>query len=396
MNFNYKKIFLLGFGFFAVSVTWSVYNSFMPVLLSKFTQNAAVIGFIMTIDNYLALFIQPAVGSYSDRIDTRFGKRMPFLLVGMPFAAVFLFLIPQYFSFISLLTLIICMNLAMSIFRSPVISLMPDLTPISLRSKSNSIINIMGGLGAIIAYLIGSELWKANQGYPFYMCGSLMLLSLFILYLNINEKRDAVYFEASDKVKSSFESQEKSGSKASLIILLAAICCYFIAYQGIETFFTMYGKEYLNVSVPEAAKSLFFISLSFLIFAYPAGLIGTKIGKKKTMMAGILGMCAGFLFIAFARKLIVIRAVFVFCGFCWSLININSYPFVVQMASSSKTGSYTGYYYLVSSIAAIISPPLLGLLIDKLTYGCMFFYSFAFFAIAFLLMMFVKLEGKSA
>lgn len=153
MEFKYKKIFLLGFGFFAVSITWSVYNSFMPILLSRFTKNALLIGFIMTIDNYLALFIQPAVGTLSDHIDTKIGRRMPFLLIGMPIASIFLFLIPSYSGFISLIVFLICMNLAMSIFRSPVISLMPDLTPKELRSKSNSIINIMGGIGAIMAYL---------------------------------------------------------------------------------------------------------------------------------------------------------------------------------------------------------------------------------------------------
>lgn len=389
MEFKYKKIFLLGFGFFAVSITWSVYNSFMPILLSRFTKNALLIGFIMTIDNYLALFIQPAVGTLSDHVDTKIGRRMPFLLIGMPIASIFLFLIPSYTGFISLIVFLICMNLAMSIFRSPVISLMPDLTPKELRSKSNSIINIMGGIGAIMAYLLGSELWKANEGYPFYMCGILMIISLIILFSNIHEKEDALYF-TKEKEEKSAEDTYDGHNKKSLIFLLAAICCYFIAYQGVETFFTMYGTQYLKLSVPAAARSFFFISISFLLFAYPAGLIGTKLGKKKTMMAGILGLFIFFLALSFTKNIIIIRAVFVVCGFMWALININAYPFVVQMASGSKTGAYTGYYYLVSSIAAIVSPPLLGELINVFTYRCMFIYSFIFFLISYLLIRMVK------
>lgn len=164
---DYKKTFILGFGFFAISITWSVYNAFMPLLLGNYLKSAALIGFIMTIDNYLALFIQPAVGFYSDKINTKFGRRMPFIMVGMPLAAVFMFLIPQTKSLYALVFALLFMNLSMSIYRSPVIALMPDITAKQHRSKSNSIINFMGGIGSLIAYLIGGKLFELNDGYPF-------------------------------------------------------------------------------------------------------------------------------------------------------------------------------------------------------------------------------------
>lgn len=397
MKFNYKKVFLLGFGFFAVSITWSVYNSFMPKLLNNFTQNAALIGFIMTIDNYLALFIQPAVGTYSDNHETRFGKRMPFLIIGMPAAAIFLFLIPQYTSLKSLILLLLFMNLSMSIFRAPVIALMPDITPLPLRSKANSIINMMGGIGAVIAYFLGAVLWNKNAAYPFYLSGILVIISLIVLVSNINEKRDSIKFdknfESDNKINDDNTMEEKTDKK-SIIFLFAAICFYFIAYQGIEAFFTLYGEKYLGISVGAAVTSFTFISLSFLIFAYPAGLIGTKFGKKKTMISGIIGLAAGFFLIALTKNILTIRMIFIFCGFCWALININSYPFVVQLAPAAKTGKLTGYYYFVSSVAAIVSPPLLGTLINSLSYRIVFFYGAVFFLISLFMMLNVKMEGK--
>lgn len=401
MKLNYKKVFLLGFGFFAVSITWSVYNSFMPKLLSNFTQNAALIGFIMTFDNYLALFIQPAVGSYSDKHETRFGKRMPFLMIGMPIAAVFLFLIPQYRGLKSLIFFLIMMNLAMSIFRAPVISLMPDITPLPLRSKANGIINIMGGVGAVIAYFVGAILWDKNPAYPFYLSGILVILSLIVLVRYINEKRDCI--NAVETVKTIEEEVlEKDNTsddkidKKSIIFLLIAICFYFIAYQGVEAFFTLYGEKFLGISVRSAVTSFTFISLSFLVFAYPAGLIGTKIGKKKTMIFGIIGLIVGFFLIALTKNISIVRAIFIFCGFSWSLININSYPFVVQLAPASKTGKLTGYYYFTSSIAAIISPPLLGTLINitKISYGIVFFYGTVFAILSLIMMLNVHVDGR--
>lgn len=152
---NYKKTFLLGFGFFAISLLWSVYNAFMPKILSRYIESAALIGFIMTIDNYFALFIQPFVGALSDKIDTRFGKRMPFIIAGMPISIILVILLANYKNFAMLLICLILMNLSMSVYRSPVIALMPDITYPEHRSKANSIINFMGGIGAVIAYFAG-------------------------------------------------------------------------------------------------------------------------------------------------------------------------------------------------------------------------------------------------
>lgn len=389
---SFKKTFLLGFGFFSVSLTWSIYNSFMPKLLSNYLSSAALIGFIMTLDNYLALFIQPAVGNLSDRINTPFGKRMPFILIGMPLASLFLFILPSYSSLLTLVLFLMFMNLSMSIFRAPVIALMPDLTYPEQRSRANSIINFMGGIGAILAYFVGSKLWSKNQAYPFYMASILMIISLIVLVLFIKEKRDVINYEKDDKPKVSLLSNLSSlvHYKKDTLSLLCAICSWFIAYQGIEAFFTLYGEKYLNISVESAVFSFTFMSLSFLIFAIPAGIVGTRLGKKKTISIGILGICLCFLFLRFVLNIWVIRIVFIICGMFWAFININSYPFVIDMAPKGDIGVYTGFYYMFSAIAAIVSPPLLGKIIDLFGYKYMFFYGFVFFFIAFLFIRNIK------
>lgn len=393
---NYRKTFLLGFGFFAISILWSVYNAFMPKILSRYIASAALIGFIMTIDNYLALFIQPYVGVMSDRIDTRFGKRMPFIIAGMPLSIVFVILLANYKSFAMLLTCLILMNLSMSIYRSPVIALMPDITYPEHRSKANSIINFMGGFAAVIAYFVGSILWDKNQKYPFYLAASLMLISFIVLLKFINEKRDVISYEKNeDEKKGFFENIRKEGLKRNTVLLLFAICSWFIAYAGVEAFFTLYGEHHLGISVSAAAISFTFISVSFLIFAIPAGIIGTKIGKKKTILLGIIGLIAGFGILMFLKNINAIRIVFIFCGFSWALININSYPFVTDMAPKGHIGTYTGLYYFASSLAAIVSPTLLGGVIDLIGYKYMFTYGTIFFIIALLFLINVKpLENK--
>lgn len=387
---NYKKTFLLGFGFFATSITWSVYNAFMPKLLSNFITSSAIIGFIMTFDNYFALFIQPAVGIYSDGIKTKFGRRMPFLMVGMPLAVLFIFLIPNYKGLATLVLAVLLMNLSMSLFRSPVIALMPDITPEEERSKANSIINFMGGIGSLIAFFVGSILWNLSPKYPFYLAGALVLLSFIILFTCIKERRDVINYEQSEKKVNFKEGFKVAFKNPSTKFLLMAISAWFIGYNGIETFFTRYSEMYLGIDVSVAAFSFTFISLSFLVFAIPAGIIGTKLGKKRSISIGLIGAMSIFCILIFVKNILIIRVFFLALGVFWSMININSYPFVAQMSPLGYVGTFTGMYYLFSSIANIVSPPLLGLLFDLIGYNCMFVYGLFFMTLAFLFMRKVK------
>lgn len=377
---NYKKVFLLGIGFFAISVTWSIYNAFVPKILSNFISSTTIIGFIMTIDNYFALFLQPAVGILSDKVDTRHGKRMPFIMIGMPLSVVFIMLVANYKNLPMLITFIVLMNLSMSIFRSPVVALMPDITPKENRSKANSIINLMGGIGSVIAYIVGSKLWDMNEKFPFYLAAILMLFSFILLFNSIKEKRDVAQYEKDEEASKSFiQSIKEAVKNKNVLFLLLAICSWFIGFAGIETLFTLYGEKYLGIKTSAAAFSFTFISIAFLISAIPAGILGTKFGKKKTITAGIVGIVVSFLIIGFMNNIIYIRAMFLICGFFWALININSYPFVTDMAPKGKIGTFTGLYYLTASVAAIVSPPLLGFIIDLLGYRYMFFYGAIFF-----------------
>ena len=382
---NYNKTFLLGFGFFAISITWAIYNAFIPKILSNYIESTTVIGFIMTIDNYFALFLQPTVGILSDRVNTRFGKRMPFIMVGMPLAVIFIILLANYTNFVTLIVFLVCMNLSMSIFRSPVVSLMPDITHVENRSMANSIINFMGGIGSVIAYFVGSILWKKNNAYPFYLAAILVFLSFVILFNFIKEKRDVINYNMEVKQNMGLiEGIKAIPNKKQTILLLLGIMAWFIGFNGIETFFTLYGDKFLGVSVSSAALSFTFISLAFLIFAIPAGIIGTKAGKKTTIKIGIAGMILCFIIIFFLRSIILIRIMFIFSGIFWALININSYPFVTEMAPEGQLGTFTGFYYLFASLASIISPPLLGLIIDITGYKYMFLYPAFFFTLAFI------------
>jgi MFS family permease len=407
MKLNYGKTFLLGFGFFGVSVIWSVYNAFVPIFLDKkFGLTAEVIGFFMTLDNIAALLIQPPVGAWSDNLRTPMGRRLPFILIGAPIAAVAFGFIPLA----SVLPLfVVCTSsllLSMALWRTPVVALMPDITPSQFRSQANGIINFMGGAGAIVAFLGGSALYKMNPAFPFWMGSGLVIISSALVFFFVKEPKT---YEASEKEPNMLVSLKEvvnDGDKSGLRLLLA-IFCWFVGYNAIEAFFSLYALNHLKLEESDGAQLLGQLSLLFVIFALPAGYIGARVGRRNTIIAGValLGSLLLVMFFlpsaalaqAFAKVPAVgtIRLISIFLmltGVAWALININSLPMVVDLTSPARIGTFTGLYYLFSTLAAITGPNVNGWLI-RLTgnnYNNVMFVAPIFFALALVLMLGVK------
>jgi MFS family permease len=405
---SYSKTFLLGFGFFGVSVIWSVYNAFVPIFLDgKFGLSAAWIGFFMTLDNIAAFLIQPPIGALSDRLRTPIGRRMPFILIGAPIAAIAFGLIP----IVSILPLfVLCTStllISMALWRTPVVALMPDITPSKFRSQANGVINFMGGVGAIIAFLIGATLYEMNQNYPFWLGSALVIISSLLVFAFIREPKD---FVLSEEEKPSliqaliklFKEKEKSP-----IRILAAIFFWFVAYNAIEAFFTLYAVKHLQLSGADGARLLGQLSFVFVLMALPAGYIGGRFGRKRTIMTGIFIMGTAIfsmyvlpvdtLTILFTKlpalgNFYTVSIVLMVAGFAWALININSLPMVVDMTTDAHIGTFTGLYYMASTLAAILGPNLNGWIVSLSgnNYSLMMLFSPLFMLAAFIMMIGVK------
>jgi len=379
MKFNYGKIFLLGFGFFGVSVIWSVYNAFVPVFLAnKFDLAPAWIGFFMTLDNIAALFILPPIGAWSDRLRTPIGRRMPFILIGAPISALAFGIIPLAAVLPLFVACTSTLLLSMALWRTPVVALMPDITPSSKRSQANGIINFMGGIGAIIAFLIGSSLYKQNPNFPFWMGSGLVIVAAALVFIFIKEPKEV---RATEKQPSMFDSLRETlrDPDKSALRLFLAIFSWFIGYNAIEAFFTLYSVNHLNLHEADGASILGHLSLFFVLFALVGGLVGARLGRRVTISMGLI-LLAAMIVVMFllppetlANPLAdlpvlgtvrVISIPMMLAGVAWALININSLPMVVDMVEDARIGTYTGLYYLFSTLAAIVGPNVNGLIIQ--------------------------------
>jgi maltose/moltooligosaccharide transporter len=377
MKLNWKNTFIIGLGFFAVSIVWPIYNSYMPIFYAKFGLTKTVIGYLMTIDNWLALSLTPLVGYLSDRTRTRFGRRIPYLLVGAPLAALFMALIPFGLStsLILLLSVSVLMNLAMASFRSPIVALMPDVTPSELRSKANGIINFMGGLGYIAATAGGAMLYRLYPGYPFFAVAVLLVGVTLAFLLWIREPAGAT--EKSERFSFGMVREP------SALWMLAAIFFWFIGYNGVETWLTTYGKEHLGQNEADVAGLLFFSGAAFLLMAIPAGFVSEGagrwkgLGRKWTILLGLAGMGLSYYLISTLTDLSQGKVFLLMVGLSWALVNINSYPMITQMAPLGQIGTYTGLYYLASSGANIAGPPIFGWVFDNPALGYGYFLQIA-------------------
>ncbi len=381
---NYGKTFLLGFGFFGVSVIWGVYNAFVPIFLSeKFDLSPALIGFFMTLDNIAALFIQPPVGAWSDKLRSPLGRRIPFILVGAPITAVAFGLIPIAAVLPLFVACTSTLLLSAALWRTPVVALMPDITPSEFRSQANGIINFMGGVGTIIALQTGGMLYKMSPSFPFWLGSGLVLLAALIVYLFIEEPKE--YETAQEQpgmfasLKEVFSDPDKSGLR-----ILLAIFFWFIGFSAVETFFTLYAKNHLGLNEGDGATLLSVLPLFFVLAAIPSGYVAGKLGRKTTISIGLVILIIMLVLLYItpaealltgiaplplvgiplveggARMLTLAGVLLIFGGIGWAFININSLPMIVDLTSAARIGTFTGLYYLFSTLSAIVGPNMNG------------------------------------
>ncbi len=320
---------------------WQMYDNIIPLILQNtFHLKEGAIGVIMAADNVLAVFLLPVIGAFSDRVDTRLGKRMPFIVGGTAAAVVSMMLLPVSDRLMSLPMFIIALGVtlfAMGMYRSPAVALMPDLTPKPLRSKANAVINLMGAVGGVYS-LILIKLLVGKGARPSYLwvfagVAGLMVLSVILLLLTINEKRLAKklaeeYPESAGvggmsktdalggpSVRTAGAAEKADvaahgvsgvstdrGVKRSLAFILVSIFLWFTAYNAVTTAFSRYAVTVWGLEGGGYADCLMVATVAAIVSYIPIGMVSSRIGRKKTILGGVALMTGCYLMAALLPK----------------------------------------------------------------------------------------------
>lgn len=409
---NYKRTFLIGLAFLSISGFWQMYDNIVPLILQNtFQFGESVTGVIMAFDNVLALFLLPVFGALSDKVDTKFGKRMPFIVTGTLISVTLMMLLPmadRTGNVVLFVAALFGTLLAMGLYRSPAVALMPDLTSNALRSKANAIINLMGAVGGVYT-LIMIKLLVGDGERPDYMplfisVAAMMVIAVGVLVITIREKTLKQKLLANGELESEnvikteeAKQDEKANAKMtpevkrSFCFMLASIFLWFTAYNAVTTAFSRYTRVVWKLEGGSFADCLMVATVAAIISYIPIGHISSKIGRKKTILGGIILMSICYLSAIFLVEFHpIINVAFGLIGVGWAAINVNSYPMIVAMSKGYDIGKFTGTYYTFSMSAQIITPILSGVLLENISYRTLFPYALVFSCLAFLTMLRVK------
>ena len=427
LKLSVKRTMIIGFAFFGILLLWQVYDSWCPTFLSEAfrstiaaqrgvpkeavadTEVQYLVGIIMALDNLAALILMPIFGRLSDKTRTPLGKRMPYILVGTFVCAVAFPFIPIMFhnnNLVGLIAIMLVVVIFAMMYRNPAVALMPDLTPKPLRSKANGIINIMGYIGGAFATVLGiafvltdylgdgKTTWATGNVWaieaPFLVASVLMVISAIVLVITVRENElaaklaeDIAEGERQAAVVDSVEhDDEKPMSKANLVMLILILVAeffWFMSDNGVATFMINYSRGYLGTNSASNMVMTIIGGVGSVVGFAVGGIIADKIGRKWTIVSGLILSFGGLLLWLILQNVvgkgafnpetgyygfpIYLYIVWGLKGFGMSLVHLNSFPMVVELCSKKKVGQFTGYYYMASMAAQTITPILLGLLL---------------------------------
>jgi len=457
LKLNYKKTLLIGCGFMSSSIAWAIYDPLVPLLLNKFLSGSTAIanwsasvggtsfiaklleaqgedihgaggaftlvplfiGIIMTFDNIFGVIFQPLFGRFSDHCRSKYGKRRPFIFIGAPISAILFALMPQMNSLGALMTCLILFVFVMSLWRAPVVALMPDLTPPQLRSEGNAIINLCGGLGGLIGMMAGTVICALfgldsakMEEFPYvfglaaiFMLGGTLVLRIFVQEPDSRLKLQAEENKAQDeasrqKALKEAEKAEKERMKAmklssserrSLIFMLGCLFFLFCSVNAIQTFFSLFAAEILGKTGSQATMMMAIFAACSMLAAIPAGKVGKKIGRKKTILLGLVAIMVVFALYAVTKNMGMIWVALVVGGAANMFITVNTLPLVLEIGGLERVGTFTGYYYTATFSAQIVTPIVYGVVrVFSGTYMSLFYYCPVLFVISLLCLLVVR------
>lgn len=433
---NYKRTFLIGLAFLSICSFWQMYDNIIPLILQNtYHLGETMTGAVMALDNVLAIFLLPVFGMLSDKVHTKLGRRMPFIVAGTILAVIFMMLLPMidnaekarwstgesFSNQVIFLAVLFFTLVSMGLYRSPAVALMPDVTPNHLRSRANAVINLMGAVGGVYA-LIMIKVLVGKGETPDYMplfasIAAVMAIAVGILVITIRENKlreevekaeaantekveeraIAEGVEAAGEIEAVADTEQSGATgkvkgmpkevKRSMYFMLASIFLWFTAYNAVTTAFSRYTKVVWKMEGGSFANCLMVATVAAILSYIPIGNISAKIGRKKTIMGGVLLMAACYGGAIFAREYHpIVNVAFALIGVAWAAINVNSYPMIVAMSSGSDVGKFTGTYYTFSMAAQILTPVLSGFLLENVSYNTLFPYALFFSLMAFLTM----------
>lgn len=368
----WKASLLLGGGSFVIGAVSPLYDSYVPPLLQKHLSSSAWVGAAMGIDNVLALCLVPVIGALSDATRTRLGRRVPYVLLALPFCAVMLAAIPysEHLGLVALLAAMVVLDLAIAIWRAPFTALLAELVPSPARSKTEGVLGVAMCVGAMVVLSTARSLAARDAALPFVLAAGMVGVVWIIHALWLREpphdwaRERATGAGAGARraavapFRGLYDAFTSGGGAAPRFFVA---CLFFqMAFQSFSSWFTLHGSERFHTTVADVSLGFIAVAISTLIGSMPAGWLGARYGRRRMSLIGLAGMTVACAIMHVVPTLPIAVAVLFLFGLSWSLPTANLPPMALELAPASRAGSLAGAYLLVASAAGVIGPSLVG------------------------------------
>lgn len=374
-----RIMLLVALAVFAQESTWNFYDAQVPPLLREHVTSAALVGFLMGMDNLLGIFVQPWLGNRSDNTRTARGRRMPYLVVGMPVAALLFAVIPHASANLLLLVAVMfCYALVANAFKPIAESLVPDFIAPERRSRANAAVKIASSLTVIVAALISMLVVDDHPALAFAIPSVIMLVSIVVLGLTVQDSRSAGYQAAlaEDAAGTAGEAPVRMGVRhvvldivrdadRSRLLMMVAILLFGGAWAASRALVTPYGMEVLGLTRGAAGGLLLPSGVAFLLAAYPTALLAERIGRLRTMMIGMSVFAAAMVLGTVAQNPAGTVVALCVCAAGASAFLVNAVVVLWNLAPSARVmGTYAGLYAVGWAGGGFLGPALVGGMVD--------------------------------
>ncbi|HEY52593.1 MAG TPA: SLC45 family MFS transporter [Caldilineae bacterium] len=358
-----RPLLALGFGLFGLAAVSPVYNTYVAILLHNAGLSASLVAFVMTWDNWLNIVIPWWAGRESDRRWTRIGRRKPWILVGAILALTFV-LIPLAGTLPAMLLALFFTSLGLAIARAPGLALLGDLFPARSRSVASGVINVFGGLGAVLALFGSGFLFDVGPALPFFFAGALLFIGSAVLLWGVQERRES----HADAVlpDDGFWMQLRAlvqGNRSGWLLLLA-IFFSFSGFNAAETWLSSYAHFSLGATEAQLPLFMAIFAGALLLAAIPSGMLASRWGRKRMAIAGMVALAALLAAGLFVRSPLALALLLAPAGAAWAPILVNTLPLLYDVGGGQKMGALTGLYYVSASLAAVLGPQVVGWAVD--------------------------------
>ncbi|MEE1372267.1 MAG: MFS transporter [Parolsenella sp.] len=410
-SLDWRRTILVTLPFMGALTFWQAYDGLIPLMLKNtFGLGDTATGFFMALDNILALFMLPLTGYLSDKLDTKWGRRTPFIVVGSLIAALLIPMIAIANTWKNLplfMAVLVLTLLALSTYRAPSVALMPDVTPRPVRSKADAFNSLMAAVGGVFILVAISVLVPAvdNPDYRpvYFVISGMVILTTIIFVVCFNEPKEvaAMHRESAELgiPEEEIDASDEGGKeretdppiRRSLLCVLVCVFLYFMSQNAISSGFSRYADAVWGMQGGSYAMVQTAATLAALVAYMPMASVACHIGRKRTTYIGLVFMVVGCVLISLSTTFSpVVYLWTILFGIGTATVSLTIYPMIVELASTQTTGRYTGYYYTASMAAQVITPILSGAVMQFVGYAQLYLYGATFAALAIVPVLFVR------